>query len=92
MMVTLEDVKVEDNDYEISLAKLTGKQIVDVRGYLSCEFGDVTFKLTELVFADGTAMGIEGEHDFPYLTNYRTEPQPNFDDDTLQRLYDEGQG
>jgi hypothetical protein len=53
------------------------------------EFGQVNFKLTEIVLEDDSIMDIEGEHDFPYLLDYRSQPQPNFDEDTLERLYEE---
>lgn len=85
------DVKV--SDYEIGLTKLIGKPIKEIKGYLSQQFGpDATFKITGIVFEDDTEMDVEGEHDFPYLTEYRSQPQPNFDQDTLNRLYEEENG
>ncbi len=84
--ITYKQIK---NNSWISLTKLIGKKIVDLEGYLSTEFGDPDFLLVNVVFEDGTRMGIEGEHDHPYLVNYRTMPQPNFDDDTLERLRQE---
>ena len=78
------DLKV--SDYEIGLTKLTGKQIKEVKGYLSMEFGETTFKITKVVLADDTEIQVEGEHDFPYLACYEPTP-PNMDDETLERLY-----
>ena len=76
------------SDYEISLSKLTGKVIADIRGYISSELGDPVFKLTKVEFTDGTFVGIEGEHDFPYLVRW-DEDQPNCDEETLERLEEE---
>lgn len=90
-MIKLEDVQVDD--YFISLSKLTGKNIKDVICHLSKEFGeDITVVVFRLVFEDGSIMGFEGEHDLPYLTEYRTQKQPNFDDETLSNLYKEIEG
>lgn len=75
------------NDYEISLTRLTGKPIHDLYGYLVDAEGVVVMKLTKVVFTDGTALGVEGDHDLPYLVEYDT-PQPNYDEETLERLYE----
>ena len=91
-MVKREDIRVEGSTYHLSLLKLVGKEVSDIRGHISGEFGGPTFVLTEILFTDGTSMGVEGEHDHPYVTEYRaTNPQPNFDDETLQALLDEEQ-
>lgn len=87
MMVSYKDLKV--SDYEIGLTKLIGKQVKEIRGYLSGEFGDPCFKLTQIEFEDGTFLGCEGEHDIPYLVSSGRDNQPNYDEETLQRLYDE---
>jgi len=86
-VVTLKDLKA--GDYEISLTKLIGKPIADVRGYLTAEFGEPIFKMTKVEFEDGTFLGCEGEHDLPYLVNWGRTEQPNYDAETLERLYDE---
>jgi len=85
-MITRKDIQVEDDTFLISLSKLIGKPIKDIHGHLSDEYGGVTFVLYSIVFEDGTSMSVEGEHDFPYLVQWRTQPQPNFDDETLERL------
>lgn len=87
-MKRLKDILVEGSDYEISLSKLIEKPIKDIRGYLSSEFGDAVFKLTEVEFEDGTFLGVEGEHDLPYLVQSRSD-QPNYDDETLNALEEE---
>lgn len=88
MTIHHEDIKA--SGYKISLSKLIGKQIADIHGYLTREFGQVNFKVTHIVFTDGSEMGVEGEHDFPYVVDYGPHnPQPNFDEDTLERLYHE---
>jgi hypothetical protein len=58
-------------NWEISLNEVTtsGATVVDVHGYVSMEYGEPTFKLTYVVLSDGTAIRVEGEHDFPYLTH-----------------------
>lgn len=83
-----DNVKVSDEDSDISLSKLIGKQIKDVHGSLRTDFGQVTMKLTKLIFDDNSFMFFEGEHDFPYLTNGDID-QPNFNDENLDRLYNE---
>lgn len=84
-MITLNDIKVEGSTYRLSLTKLMGKQIKDIHGYLSSELGDPVFKMINVVFEDGTKLGAEGEHDFPYLVG----EQPNHNEETLERLYAE---
>lgn len=87
-MIHISDLGVEGSTYEISLSKLITKPIKDVYGYLTGEFGGVTFEMTKIVFDDGTILGCEGEHDCPYLVVWDTE-QPNFDEETPERLYEE---
>ena len=84
-MVNLQDVKT--SSYEIGLSKLTGLKIKDVHGYISHEFGDPVIKVTYIEFEDGQHIGVEGEHDFPYLTPYPKYNVPNMDDETLEELY-----
>jgi hypothetical protein len=87
----LKDVLADGSTYEISLKKLSGLEVVDVLGYISNEFGQPTFKLTNVVLSNGCRIGVEGEHDFPYLTpHYRDELVPaGLQEETLQALYDE---
>jgi len=61
------DVLADGSDYQISLAKVLGKKVKDVHGYISMEFDEPVFKLTDIIMEDGTDIGCEGEHDFPYL-------------------------
>lgn len=92
-MVKFDDITVPgrtSGTFRVSLSKLIGKPVKDVRGYLSNIGGGITFKLTEIEFDDGTFLSVEGEHDFPYLTEYGRTSQPNFDEPTLVRLYEEG--
>lgn len=85
------DLLVKGSTYQISLTKLTGKAIKDITGYLENEFGEPSFKVCQIVMEDGTLIGVEGEHDFPYLVEYGRMTQPNMDSDTLDRLYEESQ-
>src|ERR1051326_8082285 len=76
-------------EYQTSLAKLTGKRIKDVVGYLTDENSGVCFKVTHIIFDDDTQVGVEGEHDFPYLVDYTRNGrfnQPNMDEETMERL------
>jgi hypothetical protein len=88
-MITCKDVLAEGSTWEISLSRLTGKRVKDIRGYLADDFGVgyPSFKLTCIIFEDGTAVDVEGEHDFPYLSPTKMEMPPNFDEETLRRLY-----
>ena len=63
------DVAVPGSDLYISLNKLHGKAVKDIHGYITTEFGDPTFKMSKVVFEDGTSVFCEGEHDLPYLTD-----------------------
>lgn len=70
-----------DNPHEwmLSLSAISGKKVKDITGYVSDELMEPTFKLCGVIFEDGSEMGVEGEHDFPYITVYeRTNPQPEF--------------
>lgn len=92
-MLTQKDILIEGSTYESSLTRLIGKTIKDIRGYISDPYGGgASFKLTKIEFEDGTFLGVEGEHDYPYLVRYGDE-QPNYDEETLERLYhDEEEG
>jgi hypothetical protein len=89
--ITLAEIKVEGSSYLQSLLKLVGdKKVADILGYISDAYGGgPAFKLAYIVFEDGSKMGVEGEHDYPYATMFSKWPQPNYDEETLQRLYDE---
>lgn len=79
---TYASVRVDDSLYaNISLAKLAGKAVVDLQGYISREFGDPTFKISKVIFADGTDSWVEGEHDHPYLGEI-----PGVDDEVLTAI------
>ena len=64
------DYLVKGSNYRLSYMKMTGKKVVDIEGYVFTGFGDPTFKLSEIVFDDGSRQNVEGEHDFPYLIDY----------------------
>lgn len=91
MATEFDNLKV--SDYEIGLTLLIGKKVKEVRGYLSCEYDEPVFLLTKIEFEDGTMLGIEGEHDFPYLVTWGREGSPEFckpyaDDERMQKIYD----
>lgn len=72
------------DDFYISLNRLVGKTIVDVVGHISIEFGDPVFALSRIEFSDGTSLDAEGEHDLPYLVDYKGKMLP---DDLLTKYY-----
>jgi hypothetical protein len=85
------DLKIEGSNIYISLVKLCGDRIIaDIEGYLTTEFGSPVFKMSKVVFTDGTHLDCEGEHDLPYLVEYnRKQVRVLPDEETLQALYDE---
>ena len=82
------------SDYEIGLTLLLNKKVKEVRGYLSWKYDEPTFELTKIEFEDGTMLGVEGEHDFPYLVTWGRPGASEYckeyaDDEKLQEIYDE---
>jgi hypothetical protein len=72
----------------LSLSKLLGQPIKDILGYVSTDLsGDPQFKLCFIILVDGSEIGVEGEHDFPYV--YSDEESHNLSEETLQEIYDE---
>ena len=59
----------DGSDYLLSYAKVSGKKPVDVLGYVSVEFDEPVFKISSILFDDGSQQSVEGEHDFPYMTD-----------------------
>lgn len=59
------------HDHELGLSAILGKKVAEVAGYVSAEYGADTlvFKITRILFEDGSAQYVEGEHDMPYLPN-----------------------
>lgn len=92
-MKNLRDVMVGANvdDSDIDLGKLVGKKVARVEGYPTTAFGrdTVVFKLTRIVFDDGSSECVEGEHDAPYLP---AGGLPNLDNETLLSIHDEVEG
>ena len=69
----LDDIRVDGHSYKLSLTKFVGRPIKDVIGYLNDIGAGPSFMLTEIVLEDGAMIGVEGEHDFPFLCEYRSE-------------------
>lgn len=59
--------KIKTSDFEYGLSKILRKQILEVNGYISTEYDSLMFKMTNIMFTDGTNISCEGEHDCPYL-------------------------
>lgn len=69
----MEKKDIETSSYTIGLTKVIGKAIKEIHGYTSTEYDDPVFKLCKVEFEDGTFLGCEGEHDFPYLVKWGME-------------------
>ena len=79
--MNLKNLKTSDCEY--GLTKILGKKILEVNGYISTEYCEPTFKMTNILFTDGTEVTCEGEHDYPYLA-YNKDL-----DEQCQKIYDE---
>lgn len=87
--VSYADTLIPEGDMDVGLSRLVGKEIREVCGYFADIGAGASFKLTHVIFDDGSQVGVEGEHDFPYVVTFRKWEQPNLDDETLERLYEE---
>ena len=87
--ITYADVLIPEGEMDVGLSRLVGKEIREVCGYFADIGAGASFKLTHIIFDDGSQVGIEGEHDFPYVVTFSKWKQTNLDEETLERLYDE---
>ncbi len=87
--ITYADTLVPEGHMDVGLSRLVGKEIREVCGYFADIGAGATFKLTHIIFDDGTQVGVEGEHDFPYVATFAKWPMPNLEEDVLERLYEE---
>lgn len=55
--------------YRVSLCEYLGGTIADVQGYAVTDPAPA-FKLTKIVFSDGSEIDVEGEHDHPYVVGF----------------------
>ncbi len=76
-MKTHKEVLVEGSDYQISLKKMLEKNIKDITGYLTGDFGEPVFHMSYVIFEDGTELSCEGEHDNAYLVQAVAEEHPD---------------
>lgn len=86
-------VKLSDtweSDY-VSLAKLVDQPIVDVVGSVGDLWGcgSPAFYASFLVLADGTLVGLQGEHDTVMVEQSYRNPITGLDDETLERIHRE---
>lgn len=86
-MKTHKDVAMEGSSYLIGLTKIVDKGIKEVVWYLSTEYDDPVFELSQIIFDDGSILGCEGEHDFPYLVTYGKSTPKNYNDEILSNIY-----
>lgn len=86
MKIKLEDVSVQDGDWtQISLAKLTGRHIKDIQGYISKEYDEPVFNISRIVLGNGKHLWVGGEHDMAFIED--DDESLNLDEDTLEELY-----
>lgn len=76
----------EGSDYHVSIEKWLGVGVKDILIYFSTELGEVTAKLSKIVFDDGTMLYVEGEHDFPYLADAGKSTPAKFTCDEMERI------
>ena len=67
--------------FRVSLSLYVGLEIVDVEGYVVSAPAP-SFRLTKIVFADGSETDVEGEHDHPYVVG----GHPLLEYDVLEHL------
>lgn len=81
------DILIGSSD-EVSLSKLWGLGIRDIEGYFSNgEFGFTVFKLTKVVFSDGSSVHFAGEHDIAFI--YREDLDKHIGHNTIESLLSE---
>ncbi len=71
-------------NHEKSLSDLVDKKVAHVAGYVSANFGNETlvFKITRIVYEDGSADVVDSEHDMSYIAANNNE--------TWEKHYKEG--
>lgn len=85
-----DEVKLDGSEFELSLSKLTGLKIKDVGFYVTEQRGEMLAVLTDILFEDGTKIGVGGAYDMAFLESpYAKHPIPALDDDALTDLYRE---
>jgi hypothetical protein len=78
------------DDWLFSLNRFTGKKVADITGYPSDPFGGTPiFKICQIVFEDGTAVFVEGEHDVPYIPSDEDLKDVRLDEETLQSFIEQ---
>ena len=82
----------DSSGHWLSLSKLVDKKIVDIVGYISTYGSGASFKLSKIIFEDGTFVFIEGEHDYPYVSTVRSMPMSYLDDGKfMEDAYNNGE-
>jgi len=70
-MKKYEDVKIDGGD-QISLVKLSGHKIRDIRGYIiEDEYEEKIFILSEIISENGTIVDVQSENECAYLDDYK---------------------
>lgn len=85
-MKTFQECLADDQKDWLGLTKITGQTIKEVEGYISKEYDDPVFMMTNIILEDGTKISCEGEHDMPYLSPYKAE-KIHMDEDSLNHIY-----
>lgn len=71
-MIKLEDVTHSVSDWGttyLSLTKLTGKTIVDIKVRINNEFSNPTLEIDSIYLSDGTKLLVSGESDIAYIVD-----------------------
>ena len=76
-MKKAKDFMWENSNILFSYAKLSGKKPIDVLGHI--DFDKLTFKVSGILFEDGSVQLVEGEYDFPYMTGESEESTKNIE-------------
>lgn len=87
-MLTLKDILIDSNKQEsypdISLAKMLNTAVVDISLGFTQEYGYTLLTVRNIILADGTYVGVNGEHDMVYIEDYKGRPE--FEEENLDRL------
>jgi hypothetical protein len=88
--MSADKVKLDGSEFELSLSKVTGLKIKDVGFYVTEQRGEMFAVLTDILFDDGTRIGVGGAYDMAFLERpYYKHPIPALNDDALTDLYRE---
>lgn len=66
--LNINDYRIGDSTYKLSLSKLVNKQIKDIIGWPNAsDFGGTVLTVKEIIFEDGTKLVLNAEHGHPFI-------------------------